>query len=29
MISAVPSDVLWWAVTFIIVMAGFLAASAE
>jgi hypothetical protein len=29
MISAIPSDVLWWAVTFIIVMAGFLAASAE
>jgi hypothetical protein len=29
MISAIPNDVLWWAVTFIMLMAGFLAASAE
>jgi hypothetical protein len=29
MISAIPTDLLWWAATFIMLMAGFLAASAE
>jgi hypothetical protein len=29
MISAFLTDLLWWAATFIMLMAGFLAASAE
>jgi hypothetical protein len=29
MISVIPTDLLWWAATFIMLMAGFLAASAE
>jgi hypothetical protein len=29
MISAIPTDMIWLAMTFIMVMAGFLAATAE
>jgi len=29
MISAIPSDVIWWALPLIMLMAGFLAASVE